>query len=514
MKISAAIQARLDKLDESKSILKVIVIGIRTGQITGEEAELREFIRAHSTDPTEIECINDPSSEYSSTLISELFSGDLSTRTEEAKNNILIAFRVFFEKNPLAIAKSTLRHVDGEERWSESAAQRICSSPEFQNKLMPELSRFIDVYAPDLQEVELRRLVSAFHESSTLRQMIIDAFISGNFNAPHCARNVIADKDLQPHIANHYHPAHKNDNEFFYRDFPTLELWRLFMDGNQQYDGWLRYEAREKGCINKLYQGWLYVRQTTYEPLTPAYFKNIHAICAQGIVLGDMHGQFREYRPSFGLSTDSMTFLGYIEHIRHLNDLCSLQAQPLSSGFDAISRIETPELERTIKSIIQEYESKILNDSENPQAVLQAIIILCKKLVLIHPFNDCNGRVFSNLILNRELIRNGFSPTLLDNPNRMDGYSINEFMSELLRGMDNFQRLKNEGLYKDTPTTIELLKTQTYPIPEIWSLAAPSKAKSGSEVALNQYAFFVEADGIPTKSERHTPGPYHLNKNQ
>lgn len=264
MHISVTMQARLDKLNENKSILKLIVIGIRTGQITGEEAELREFILTYIKDPTDIEYSDSPSSEHSSTLISELFAGDLSTRTEEAKNNILIAFRVFFEKNPLTIAKSVLRNVDGEELWSVSAAQRIGLSPEFQNKLMPELSRFINVYAPQLQEVELRRLVSTFHESSTLRQMIINAFISGNFTAPHCARNAIAAEDLQPSIDNHYHPDHKNDNEFFYRDFPMLELWRLFMDGNQQYDGWLRYEVREKGCINQLYKGWLYVKHTNY----------------------------------------------------------------------------------------------------------------------------------------------------------------------------------------------------------------------------------------------------------
>ena len=83
-----------------------------------------------------------------------------------------------------------------------------------------------------------------------------------------------------------------------------------------------------------------------------------------------MHGQFREYTPTFGMSTDSMTFLGYMGHIQYLNDLCSLKKHPSSSGFNATSRIETPEIERTITSLIQEYESRILNDSKYPQAVL------------------------------------------------------------------------------------------------------------------------------------------------
>ncbi|WP_173236291.1 hypothetical protein [Legionella antarctica] len=202
-------------------------------------------------------------------------------------------------------------------------------------------------------------------------------------------------------------------------------------------------------------------------------------------------GEYREYGASFGVSTNSMSFLGYLEQMQTLNDLCSLKRHP-RFGFDVESKISTDQLDVTIDGFIKEYESTIFAHPEDPHAILRSIILFCKKLVLIHPFSDCNGRLFCNLILNRELIRNGFSPTLLDNPNRIDGYSLNESIFELIRGMDSFQFLKKEGLFKDTIRTSKLMQTESYPIQDIWNLFEQSKNKTdGVSGRLDRYGIFV-----------------------
>lgn len=49
---------------------------------------------------------------------------------------------------------------------------------------------------------------------------------------------------------------------------------------------------------------------------------------------------------------------------------------------------------------------------------------------------------FYTLLMNRELIRHGFSPAIFDNPNGFDGLAPDEALSELIRGMKNFQYIK------------------------------------------------------------------------
>ncbi len=81
---------------------------------------------------------------------------------------------------------------------------------------------------------------------------------------------------------------------------------------------------------------------------------------------------------------------------------------------------------------------------------------------------------------------------MLDDPNRMDGHTVNESIYELIRGMDSFQRLKTEGLFKDTIRTAELVKTEPYPLPDIWNAFESSKRKTDGFVGhLSQYGLFT-----------------------
>ncbi|VEG92290.1 Fic family protein [Legionella spiritensis] len=480
MKIAGFINSKLsfykiasgNKKDEKLyTALHWIASGIRTGQITGEEKELKDFILSYLKDNEDLAATN----QRGLTPVSLLFIKDgLPEPTQEIKQNILLTFRLFFERNKLAIIKSDyLRRYDYDTVEkpvvAESAVERIGNFPELLQALEPELLAFIMEYAPSLHEATCRLLVHAFHDNQKLVRQL-DKTLSDNFNRSELERNRIEAGELREVILNHWCPGHKKDAAYFYNKFPAMELWRLFMDGNKQIeeDGWSQYEGRENGCINSLYNAWLYTMQTMDMELTPQYFKTIHAICSENIA--SISGEYRKYEPVFGMSPDSMSFLGYLEFIDNYKRLCTLRKAP-KQCFHACSVITTEALDSTIEVIITNYKSKISAGRNNPIDLLKSIIILCKQLELVHPFSDCNGRVFCNLILNRQLILNGFSPVLLDNPNRLEGWSINESLYEVIRGMNNFKQLKNERKYKDSKTTLELMTLYPYPISKLCDLS-------------------------------------------
>ncbi|BCA94359.1 hypothetical protein TUM19329_07200 [Legionella antarctica] len=291
MIISDLMSAKLSNLenkitDEPKgalsSPLRLIVWGINLGHVQGEEAELRQLILSYLTDPAAIGIIN-KAGEYSTSVISALlynFSGF--GRTAEVKANILSAFRILFEKNPCSIMSHVLVELEeGEGKTvTESAIERI-GNFNLQEELEPELLFFIKEHALNLNEIELRRLVYGIHNNPRLMQQVTLSL--GHVDSSCFERNGMPADKLEHSILNHWFSDHRGDLAFFFHDFPVIEMWRLFMDGDQQKNGWRYYEAREKGCINQLYQGWVYIRQTMNMRLTPDYFKTIHAICAKGM---------------------------------------------------------------------------------------------------------------------------------------------------------------------------------------------------------------------------------------
>lgn len=461
-----------------------IVWGINTGNIKGDEGDLKDLILSSLADPAEVERLD---SYGDGSIMSELLRV-YSDRTPEVKKNIVYAFRVLFEKNPMSIISSYLvEDRSGAKVWTPSAIERI-GDFKLLDTFLPELLAFISQNAAMCSETQLRTFVSGIHGHAALTNELMKAFSPENIDLSRFERNHMHADELKSAIRKHWHSDHRGDFDFFYGDFPTLEVWRLLMDGSQQQQGWGHYEAREKGCINQLYQAFHFVKGTTSKPLTPEYFKAIHKICSETIIWQweTKSGVYRNNRTQFGVSTNSMSFLGYLDHIQQFQTIGSL-IKHSGLSFNVVSLIETANLDETIADYIREYETAVAAELENPEAILRALILLCKKLVIIHPFSDCNGRLFCNLILNRELVRHGFSPTLLDDPNRIDGYTLSESLYELIKGMNSFQELKATGHFKDAIDTNELIKSQPYPIPEISKLLELSKSLAA---ARGQFGLF------------------------
>jgi len=119
-------------------------------------------------------------------------------------------------------------------------------------------------------------------------------------------------------------------------------------------------------------------------------------------------------------------------------------------------------IEKEIKRILNNYHQNILF-STHEEARLYSIIELIIQLERLHPFGDANCRTICILLLNRELIKNGFSPVILHNPNRFDGYSRDELRNEIVDGMLLFQRVKSgdsSALGVCTKDVIRLIRTK------------------------------------------------------
>ena len=79
--------------------------------------------------------------------------------------------------------------------------------------------------------------------------------------------------------------------------------------------------------------------------------------------------------------------------------------------------------------------------SATPSDKIKSIISLVQDCDQLHPFIDGNIRSFAVIFLNHLLMMNGFPPTIMDDPNHFDGYSVDELVEEVIRGMNRVLEL-------------------------------------------------------------------------
>ncbi len=97
------------------------------------------------------------------------------------------------------------------------------------------------------------------------------------------------------------------------------------------------------------------------------------------------------------------------------------------------------------------YECDILNElhapidkSEYDRKILEIIVRTCQNLDQLHAFFDGNIRTVAFLVLNKMLIENGMSPTIMRDPNVFDMKSIDEIIQEVVAGQKAFESYKKE----------------------------------------------------------------------
>jgi hypothetical protein len=111
-----------------------------------------------------------------------------------------------------------------------------------------------------------------------------------------------------------------------------------------------------------------------------------------------------------------------------------------------VQELATARRERA-EAIIQAYDDEIGkvgsvdqrddNDDEET-AKLRAIVRCCQDLEQAHLFQDANCRTVGFMVLNKLLLQNGLDPVILDNPNRLDGFSEEQLITFVREGQAKF----------------------------------------------------------------------------
>lgn len=251
---------------------------------------------------------------------------------------------------------------------------------------------------------------------------------------------------------------------------PEQERWRLYIDGNKQRNplerGWQAYEEREKNCILSMHNSFKYALSEYTKPLTVDAIITIHNI-ALGGVEGNVVQGLRDRGTSTGfdyLSLDRvMQVPPYIESKKYDSNLW-IQFDYIKRSF----RYTSPEnLIKFMEDILLEYEKKLSEAGDSVEKKLDAIADLGYDMLKKHPFCDGNSRTFITIILNKELMRNGFSPCIFDDPLIFEGYvGRDELKLEVINGIKNFKKLIAENTIENLPpnlTTKELSKQASPP---------------------------------------------------
>ncbi len=121
-------------------------------------------------------------------------------------------------------------------------------------------------------------------------------------------------------------------------------------------------------------------------------------------------------------------------------------------------------LQFDMEEIINSYSKTLKTAGDNPFKILWAIIEFIQNCEQLHPFLDANCRTFCMLLLNNLLMRHGFPPAILKDPNNFDGHSVSELLDQVLQGMENsFKLIEEHTLYNvKTDDILNFLTSKPY----------------------------------------------------
>lgn len=209
--------------------------------------------------------------------------------------------------------------------------------------------------------------------------------------------------------------------------------------GHMVFDKGLHNGPVEKGFYDGVLRGIEYLKQTFYDSLSVKLYKKFHKrVCRNmkkgGFTLidGKDAGNFRDVTNSmiwsmgpYSKYINSQDAFDRLNKLFHETGLGKVEKRIL--GCDAgdecapmryqiaYTKFSKKVVKKLVKRAFARYERKLkkANKKKDNDKKLKAIALLFKRLEMIHPFIDGNGRT-NILILQRELLRNGFPPVKMD----------------------------------------------------------------------------------------------------
>lgn len=253
--------------------------------------------------------------------------------------------------------------------------------------------------------------------------------------------------------------------------FPLQRMFQFFVDGSMHSKeaGECGFESREPGCMSAFYNAFNFALENLDQELSLEIIFKIHSLASEN-VSGDFGvistGEFRDgpMKP-FRVPSERFTASGIISFMNTaaetaIGELSGYSKRGRSLDFNsrdkhtlelvAENAIEPnvyflPPFER--QTDIYARATFLLNQlnsdlakaraESNNDNIIKAIVHFVRYMELLHPFNDANGRVFVNIVLNFLLIKNNFLPATFYEPNVFDLYSDEELVNVVKDGMSH-----------------------------------------------------------------------------
>ncbi len=269
----------------------------------------------------------------------------------------------------------------------------------------------------------------------------------------HFASKILSLKDFTPIF------------DSYYLRYPITDIWRLFCDScyqNRQL-GWHHFEEREPGYILAMTKALFWMRKTINTPLSIELIQCAHRVATQnvkGMLANSGAGLFRGANDhlayDIGVSISLRDLIHSLRDSKRFSEFKLTLTNKNYMRYDLIA-IESTQIANKTQNILNQYKQNIVN-AKNANNYLLAIATMICRLEKLHPFVDGNTRTFSMLLLNRELIRHGFSPCMLSDANVSSVCCPERLTNEIASGMLVFQQcLKGNFMEHGTNSTSDIL---------------------------------------------------------
>ena len=279
----------------------------------------------------------------------------------------------------------------------------------------------------------------------------------------------------------------------YLKEFDKSQLWRFFVDGrfHKKYDGWVGYEAGERGSIQALLNGFSFMIDNfdLSGGLKATYLRELHKVCMLSVETTNLKSSPGDIR----YLNSGMPFFSKTTTHEHLVEVFAMRSGDGTSIFNSQkwgkpadelnvdeiyqvmlkdkkinyrnwypnldkSQIDALEGKKTLhqfyeakhsiqmmfvskmEDIVNRYNTNIktaITDDEK----LKVITLVSRELELLHPFPDGNSRTFSCIMSNHLLMYNGFLPSIVENPNYDNELSHGQWTNEVKKGMNRSKQL-------------------------------------------------------------------------
>jgi hypothetical protein len=236
-------------------------------------------------------------------------------------------------------------------------------------------------------------------------------------------------------------------------DIPAGQAWKLLMDADKhQTRGAYGFE-NEPGYMAGMMRGFKLMLEELDKPFTADLYERLHDIAIRGVRQRSGEAFEERYRGdvssvSFGGVLGKTFTIDGLARLRQANewtDWFKIDAAEHAAENDEITvrllKKTREQCEEKVTGIIERYNHQIATAGPE-EAKLTAILKCCQDLEVAHTFTDANLRTTAFLILNRLLIQNGLSPTVLGDPNNLDGHTIEQLIPQVRAGQERARTLQ------------------------------------------------------------------------